>query len=105
MSCIQFLPAGEVERQADQGSGASTHAFAHNLFCFAERTFHHFADYNWDPQSGCPSFVSEAPGDGLKQVPDALNDTHRYVINIAKWLSAALHDGSQRASALQEDVG
>ena len=28
----------------------------------AESTFHHFADYNWDPDSGCPSFVTETPG-------------------------------------------
>jgi hypothetical protein len=53
----------------------------------AESTFHHFADYNWDPKSGCPSFVSEAPGDGLKRVPEALADTHRYALNVAAWLS------------------
>ncbi|MBW8911715.1 MAG: hypothetical protein JF564_07500 [Sphingomonas sp.] len=28
----------------------------------AESTFHHFADYNWDPSRGCPSFVSEVEG-------------------------------------------
>ena len=27
----------------------------------AESTFHHFADYNWDPRRGSPDFVSEAP--------------------------------------------
>lgn len=54
----------------------------------AESTFHHFADYNWDPDSGCPSFVSEAPSDGLKRFPEALADTRRYVLNIAAWLSA-----------------
>jgi hypothetical protein len=53
----------------------------------AQSTFHHFADYNWDPASGCPSFVSEPPGDGLKRVPEALADTHRYVLNAAAWLS------------------
>jgi hypothetical protein len=53
----------------------------------AQSTFHHFADYNWDPSSGCPSFVSEPPGDGLKRVPEALADTHRYALNIAAWLS------------------
>jgi hypothetical protein len=31
----------------------------------AQSTFHHFADYNWDPAAGAPSFVSEPPGDGL----------------------------------------
>jgi len=53
----------------------------------AESTFHHFADYNWEPASGCPSFVTEAPGDGLKRNPQALADTHRYALNIAAWLS------------------
>jgi hypothetical protein len=56
----------------------------------AESTFHHFADYNWDPQSGCPSFVTETPGDGLKRHAEAMADTHRYVLNIAAWLSGAL---------------
>lgn len=55
----------------------------------AESTFHHFADYNWDPRSGCPSFVTEKPGDGLQRVPEALADTHRYALNIAAWLSGA----------------
>ena len=59
----------------------------------AESTFHHFADYNWDPSSGCPSFVSEPPGDGLKRHPEALADTHRYVLNVAAWLSGALSAG------------
>lgn len=53
----------------------------------AESTFHHFADYNWDPSSGCPGFVSEPPSDGLKRHPEALADTHRYVLNVAAWLS------------------
>lgn len=56
----------------------------------AESTFHHFADYNWDPSSGCPSFVTEPPNDGLKRVPEAMADTHRYVLNVAAWLSGAL---------------
>jgi hypothetical protein len=54
----------------------------------AESTFHHFADYNWDPEAGCPAFVTELPSDGLKRFPEALADTHRYVLNIAAWLSA-----------------
>ena len=53
----------------------------------AESTFHHFADYNWDTRSGAPSFVTEPPGDGLKRVPEALEDTQRYALNIAAWLS------------------
>jgi len=55
----------------------------------AESTFHHFADYNWDPQMGSPSFVCEPPGDGLKRHPEAMADTHRYALNIASWLSGA----------------
>jgi hypothetical protein len=56
----------------------------------AESTFHHFADYNWDPRSGSPSFVTEPPGDGLKRVRGAMADTHRYALNIAAWLSGDL---------------
>jgi hypothetical protein len=52
----------------------------------AQSTFHHFADYNWDTASGCPSFVDEPPGDGIKRHPEALADTHRYVRNVASWL-------------------
>lgn len=65
----------------------------------AESTFHHFADYNWDPRSGCPTFVSEKPGDGLRRVPDAMADTHRYALNIAAWLSGTLRPSDEAASA------
>jgi hypothetical protein len=53
----------------------------------AESTFHRFADYNWDPAMGCPSFVSEAPGDGLAHSPEARGDIRSYVRNIALWLA------------------
>ena len=53
----------------------------------AESTFHHFADYNWDPAKGCPSFVTEPPGNGLAEFPEALRTTKQYVRNIAFWLS------------------
>jgi hypothetical protein len=53
----------------------------------AQSTFHHFADYNWDPGQGCPSFVDEPPGDGMAREPRALIDTHRYVLNVALWLA------------------
>ena len=53
----------------------------------AESTFHHFADYNWDPKAGCPSFVEEAPGDGLARSPEARRSTRRYVRNLALWLA------------------
>jgi hypothetical protein len=52
-----------------------------------ESTFHHFADYNWDPTKGCPSFVTERPGNGLAQLPEALHATQRYVRNLALWLA------------------
>lgn len=53
----------------------------------AQSTFHHFADYNWDPAAGCPSFVSEAPGDGLAHSPGARRSVRRYVRNLALWLA------------------
>jgi hypothetical protein len=52
----------------------------------AESTFHHFCDYNWDPSVGCPSFVSEPPGNGISQNPQALADIHTYMTNLANWL-------------------
>lgn len=53
----------------------------------AASTFHHFADYNWDPSTGSPSFVSEAPGDGLAHSPEARRSIYRYATNLALWLA------------------
>ncbi len=53
----------------------------------AESSFHHFVDYNWDPEMGCPSFVEEPPGDGYKRNPQALEDIKTYVANVARWLA------------------
>jgi hypothetical protein len=53
----------------------------------AESSFHHFADYNWDVDLGAPSFVSEPPGEGMKQNPQALQDIQAYVRNAALWLT------------------
>jgi hypothetical protein len=53
----------------------------------AQSTFHHFADYNWDPSRGSPSFVSEPPGDGLARSPEARRSVRRYVTNLALWLA------------------
>ncbi|HYC96890.1 hypothetical protein [Brevundimonas sp.] len=53
----------------------------------AQSTFHHFADYNWDPRDGCPSFVDEPPGDAMVRDPEALRQTQRYMTNLAGWLS------------------
>lgn len=53
---------------------------------WAESTFHHFADYNWDVAAGCPSFVSEAPSHAIEHDPSLLDDTKRYVRNLVTWL-------------------
>ncbi|CAN5392774.1 hypothetical protein BH10PSE1_BH10PSE1_20470 [soil metagenome] len=52
----------------------------------AQSTFHHFADYNWDPRMGCPTFVSEAPGDAMLTDPEGLRQTQTYMANAARWL-------------------
>ena len=52
----------------------------------AESTFHHFADYNWDPKMGSPTFVSEKPGGSLATSPQARRSVARYVANLALWL-------------------
>ena len=56
----------------------------------AESTFHHFADYNWDPDRGCPDFVSETPVHELPHNPRAMASVHRYVSNVAMWLAGRL---------------
>jgi hypothetical protein len=53
----------------------------------SDASFHHIADYNWDPRDGCPSFVTEPPADEVIRDPDALADTFAYVENIAAWLA------------------
>ena len=53
----------------------------------AEASFHHFVDYNWDIESGCPSFLLEAPGEGIKREPQKLEDIKTYVRNLAVWLA------------------
>jgi hypothetical protein len=52
-----------------------------------DSSFHHFADYNFDPLRGAPSFVTEAPGYGLTKNAVALTDAKTYVLNIARWLA------------------
>lgn len=52
----------------------------------ADSSFHHFADYNWDTEMGCPSFLEEPPGNGYKRNPQALNDIKTYAANAARWL-------------------
>jgi hypothetical protein len=53
----------------------------------ANSSFHHLVDYNWDIEKGCPTFVDEAPGDGMKKEPRALEDIKVYVRNVALWLA------------------
>lgn len=53
----------------------------------AESSFHHFVDYNWDTEMGCPSFLAEPPGDEIKRDPKRLDDIKTYVRNLATWLS------------------
>ncbi len=54
----------------------------------AESSFHHFVDYNWNTDMGCPSFLEEPPGDGYKRNPQALEDIKTYVRNAAVWLAS-----------------
>lgn len=53
----------------------------------AQSSFHHFVDYNWDTDLGCPSFLEEPPGDGYQRNPAALEDIKTYVRNAAVWLA------------------
>jgi hypothetical protein len=53
----------------------------------AESSFHHFVDYNWDTSKGCPSFLTEPPGDQIKREPEKLEDVKTYVGNLARWLA------------------
>jgi len=69
----------------------------------AQSTFHHFADYNWNPAAGCPTFVSEKPGDGLAHSPAAQASVRRYVRNLAMWLANRPVDARARCDrALDE---
>jgi hypothetical protein len=52
-----------------------------------DSSFHHFLDYNLDPDKGCPSYVTEPAGSGLKNTPQAWADTETYFLNLAEWLS------------------
>jgi hypothetical protein len=71
-----FNIAVAFERSADGGRA------------IAQSSFHHFADYNWDPRAGAPSFVAEPPGDSMLTTPEAQRSVRRYVRNVSRWLSA-----------------
>ncbi|GAA3922941.1 hypothetical protein [Luteimonas lutimaris] len=105
---IQYLPAhpheGAVSAPPDDPSArvvmegqslASTRRFnvavafersGHGGRAIAQSSFHHFTDYNWNPEAGCPSFVSEPAGDAITRFPEALRSTKQYVRNVAFWL-------------------
>ncbi|MFL6468354.1 MAG: hypothetical protein ACJ72Z_10395 [Pyrinomonadaceae bacterium] len=53
----------------------------------AESSFHHVVDYNWNTDMGCPSFLEEPPGEGIKREPEKLDDIKQYVANAGRWLS------------------
>jgi hypothetical protein len=76
----KFNIAVAFEAEGDSGRG------------IAQSTFHHFADYNWDPRVGAPSFVDEPPGDGMLRHAEALAATHRYARNVALWLAGRSTD-------------
>ncbi|MBD1942307.1 hypothetical protein H6F50_08055, partial [Coleofasciculus sp. FACHB-712] len=75
-----FNLAVVIEREKDTDGNTLGRAVAAS-------SFHHFVDYNWDIEKGCPSFVDEAPGDGMNQEPRALEDIKTYVRNVALWLA------------------
>jgi hypothetical protein len=56
----------------------------------AESSFHHFVDYNWDTSMGCPGFLAEPPGDGIKREPEKLEDVKTYARNLALWLAPSI---------------
>ncbi|WP_206185898.1 hypothetical protein [Sphingosinicella sp. BN140058] len=68
----------------------------------AESTFHHFCDYNWDPAMGCPSFVTEVPGNALQHSPEAQRSIRCYVRNLALWLAGRAVVGAQAMRLDQE---
>jgi hypothetical protein len=53
----------------------------------AESTFHHFCDYNWDVNTGCPSFVSESAGETMQTESRAIEDLKTYLYNLVLWLA------------------
>ena len=77
----QFNLVVALEGQTDQHGNRCGRAIA-------ESSFHHLVDYNWDTSKGCPSFLTEPPGDEIKRDPARLSDIKHYVTNAARWLFA-----------------
>jgi hypothetical protein len=106
---IEFLPSHPHEGAVSPPKGTSTArviatgtsvltnrvfnlvvAFERDEECgraIADSSFHHFLDFNLDPDQGCPSFVSEPVGRALKDNPQAIADTETYFRNLAEWLN------------------
>ncbi|HEY0939557.1 MAG TPA: hypothetical protein VGE08_05630 [Steroidobacter sp.] len=78
MSGLRFNIAVAFEGSQDHGPALT------------QSTFHHFADYNWDPNRGSPDFVTETPGGNLPATPEAVASVHCYVRNLASWLAGRL---------------
>ena len=78
MSGLRFNIAVAFEGSQDHGPALT------------QSTFHHFADYNWDPNRGSPDFVTETPGGNLPATPKAVASVHCYVRNLAAWLAGRL---------------
>jgi hypothetical protein len=70
----------------------------------AHSSFHHFADYNWDPRLGCPSFVTDPEGNQVHADPRALDDIRAHCANLARWLSAQ-QIPARRPSARRHKAG
>jgi len=75
-----FNLAVAFERSTDQHGNQLGRAIA-------ESSFHHFVDYNWDTSMGCPSFLTEPPGNEIQRDPQRLEDVKAYVRNLATWLA------------------
>jgi hypothetical protein len=70
----------------------------------AQSTFHHFADYNWNPRRGSPSFVTETPSDRLARSPEAQAHLRQYVRNLALWLAGLPWAAARAAAHLDEEL-
>jgi len=53
----------------------------------AESSFHHLVNYNWDISAGCPTFLTDPPGDQIRRTPERLTDIKTYASNVARWLA------------------
>jgi hypothetical protein len=70
----------------------------------AQSTFHHFADDNWDPAAGAPSFVSEPPGHALATDAAAQASIRAYVKNLGLWLTGRPLDAELEAARLDAEL-